>query len=227
MTLLALVGTGTGVGKTTIAAGLLRALRLQGICPAIFKPVETGVVNAQHSDAQILSSVSGQPLSETLGCSFPLPAAPLAAARAHGTDVSLPTLERRLKRLGSSADPVLLEGAGGLLVPFADHVLFADLLVEWRAEALVVGRLGLGTINHTLLTLSELRRREIKTLGVVLCALDPPGPEAKQTPEILEEFGDIEVFAVIPHGMTDPDAVSTELSQTNLPRLITSRCRNG
>ena len=227
MTVLAVVGTDTGVGKTTVTAGLARALLSRGRQPAVFKPVETGVLESSHTDARTLALASGQQESETLGVAYPLPAAPLAAAREAGETVPLDRLELLLERLKADFDPVLLEGAGGLLVPFADNILWADLLSRWRAAAVVVGRLGLGSINHTLLTLSELRRRGITPWGVVLCSLEPSGPESHLTPGLIEEFGDIDIIVTVAHGVSDPRAIEARLTETRLLERITSRCRSG
>jgi dethiobiotin synthetase len=228
MSLIAVVGTDTGVGKTTVTVGLIQALRRQGFSTGVFKPVETGVdKDSRENDAQTLARAAGQPVSVTLGASYPLSAAPLAAARERGRPVSLQTLDRQLEQLAAQHPIVLIEGAGGLLVPFAEHTLWVDLLTRWETAALVVGRLGLGTINHTLLTLSELRNRQIPILGVILNSLDPPGPETHHTPGLLAEFGNIDVIVIIGHGETDPELLCTTLAASPLLERITSQCRIG
>jgi len=121
--LLAVVGTDTGVGKTVVAAGLIHGLRLAGLKVAAFKPVETGLVNGRLpgglADWQRLAAVSDQDPDSCLGQSFALPAAPLAAAREAGREICLSDLTEQLQALGDHRDLVVVEGAGGLCVPFA------------------------------------------------------------------------------------------------------------
>lgn len=225
--LLAVVGTDTCVGKTIVASALLWALRQAGHRVAGFKAVETGI-NATTSvpstdppDWLLLERASGQRLGTALGASFPLPAAPLAAARASGSVFSLDAIERKLHRLMDEHELVLLEGAGGLHVPLAEKVLWIDVLDRWRPNCLLVGRLGLGTINHTLLSLESLRHRGLEPLGVLLSALEEPGPEASYTPDLLAEFGSIRVFDPLPHGLVLPEEGAAHLRQNGVLARVT------
>lgn len=229
--LLAVVGTDTGVGKTVVGAGLIYGLRRAGLKVAAFKPVETGLVqgrlpDGEPADWQRLAAVSGQEPSTCLGQAYPLPAAPLAAAREAGQRVSMQGLADQLQTLRRSHDLVVVEGAGGLCVPFDQGLLWADVLEQWSPECLVVGRLGLGTVNHTLLTLDHLARRNIPVLGVILNTLTSPGAETTQTPGLIEEFGHTSVFGVIPEGCIAPVDVAEGLAGTGLMERLTSRYKN-
>jgi dethiobiotin synthetase len=228
--LLAVVGTDTGVGKTVVAAGLIHGLRLAGLNVAAFKPVETGLVNGMLSgglaDWQRLAAVSGQAPDSCLGASFALPAAPLAAAREAGREIHLSDLTEQLQALADHRDLVVVEGAGGLCVPFAKDLLWADVIQQWSPECLVVGRLGLGTVNHTLLTLDHLARRKITVLGVILNTLTNPGAETTQTPGLIEEFGGAIVCGVIPEGCIAQNDVAGLLAGTGLMERLTSRYKN-
>lgn len=227
--LLAVVGTDTGVGKTVICTGLLHGLRRLGFKVAGFKPVETGIPEPKEgslsdpADWERLERSSGQISGTALGVSFPLPAAPLAAARACGRILNLGLLEEKLGQLREDHDLVLLEGAGGLLVPFAENLLWGDFLQRLAPRCLVVGRLGLGSINHTLLTLEALGRRGIPVLGVMLSSTEPAGPEARYTPELIADFSDIVVFDPLPWGIVDPAKVADHLLSSGLLGLIASR----
>lgn len=228
--LLCVLGTDTGVGKTVVGTGLIHGLRKAGLKVSAFKPVETGLVNGQPPDGvadwQRLAAASGQEPSTCLGQSFALPAAPLAAAREAGQTVALHRLSEQLQSLRRHQDLVVVEGAGGLLVPFAHDLLWADVIGLWSMECLVVGRLGLGTLNHTLLTLADLARRKIPVMGVVLNTLDSPGPESSQTPEIIGEFGGVPICGVIPLGAVSPADVAEVLGETGLIQRLTSRYRS-
>jgi len=231
--LLGVVGTDTGVGKTVVAAGLIHGLRQAGLKVAAYKPVETGLINGElpgsEADWQRLAAASGQAPDTCLGRSFALPAAPLAAAREAGQEMDVAHLTEQLQSLRRNRDLVVVEGAGGLCVPFAQDLLWADVVEQWSLECLVVGRLGLGTLNHTLLTLNHLARRNIPVVGVILNALETPGPESPQTPGFIEEFSGVAVDCVIPNGTKSPEKVAQTLllGATGLIKRLTSRYKSG
>lgn len=162
-------GTDTGVGKTTVAAGLLRLALRKGRRPIPFKPVETGCA-PDPLDAQLLWQAAGRPVPLTDVCPYPLalPAAPAAAAALAGIRLDLADLARRGLTLGSRGDFLLIEGAGGLLAPYDESATNADLAAAVRLPILLVARTALGTINHVALTLAELRRRSLPVAGVLL-----------------------------------------------------------
>ncbi len=232
-----MVGTDTGVGKTVIAAGLIHALRARGVRVSAFKPLETGLcfpraqtesantpaygaptrtLQGEPADWLRLSISSGQPQASALGVAYSLPAAPLAAAQHGGAFPDWSRLERQLGELSDGSDWVVVEGAGGLAVPVDTGLLWADVLKSWRLPALVVARLGLGTINHTLLTVEALARREIPLLGVILNAVEDPGPESHFTPALIADFIDCAIFNPLPHGSTRPEQVAAHLESCRL-----------
>jgi dethiobiotin synthetase len=229
-TTVALVGTDTGVGKTLVAEALLVGLQQRGIDAVGFKPIETGLFSKEaleRSDGLRFARASRLPLEACLGQSFPQPAAPLVAARSAATPVDVPKLRRAFSRLVDEHDVVLVEGAGGLLVPIAEGLLWADVLSDWNLPALIVARLELGTINHTLLTLNELRRRNIPVLGLVLNATSPPTSEADQTSVVLSDIGNIVIFCVLDHGPLSVKEVAARLLASPLGAWFTSRYRSG
>lgn len=227
---LAVVGTDTGVGKTLVTEALLLGLRQRGLAAVGWKPVETGLPEGPvdpASDGARLARASGLPVDRCLGQAFTLPAAPLVAARSSNKTVDIDRLGHDLDALRQEHPLVLVEGAGGLCVPFGEGRLWADVLQTWALPALVVGRLGLGTINHTLLTVSELRRRGIEVLGAVLSATTPPTAETAWTPALVEAFGSLEVFATVPHGPPPVAEIADLLLGSRFGDRLTSRGRTG
>jgi dethiobiotin synthetase len=163
-------GTDTGVGKTFVACALARGLREAGVDVGVMKPVETGVPAAGPQDALALCQAAGvdDPLELVCPLRFALPAAPEAAARAEGRRAPLAPIHEAFETLGRRHAFVLVEGAGGLLVPFDARTTMADLARELGLPLLIVARTTLGTINHTQLTLEAIETRGLELLGVVL-----------------------------------------------------------
>ncbi len=166
---LILVGTDTGVGKTAVACGLLHLLQQRGHRPVPFKPIETGA-DPSPSDALALRAAAQRtdlPLDVICPFQAKIPVAPAAAF----PDGSAPT-PLRLRELASSAashgDVLLVETAGGVLSPYCGAFTAADLAADLAFPILLVARNSLGTINHTALAVSELRRRALPLLGIIL-----------------------------------------------------------
>ena len=168
-------GTDTGVGKTVVACALLAALRARGRDVAAMKPVETGVGPAGPEDALALRRAAGsaEALDEVCPQRFALPAAPSVAAAAEGRRVSLDAILASYRGLRARHECVVVEGAGGLLVPLEPGVDMADLAARMRLPLIVVARGALGTINHTLLTLEAAERRGLRLAGVVVSSPAP------------------------------------------------------
>jgi dethiobiotin synthetase len=164
-------GTDTGVGKTLVACALLRGLRARGVDVGAMKPIETGVGPAGPLDALALREAAGGGDALELVCPqrFSLPAAPTVAAAAEGRRVELDAVRHAFAALAARHACLVVEGAGGLLVPAAAGVSMADLARELGLPLLVVARASLGTINHTRLTLEAAAARQLALAGVVIC----------------------------------------------------------
>jgi dethiobiotin synthetase len=171
-------GTDTGVGKTVVTCALARALRKFGVDVGVMKPCETGVGPDGPEDARALLAAAGaaDALDEVCPERLALPAAPSVAAAAEGRAVDLPRIRAAAARLAALHDILLVEGAGGLLVPLAADYAMADLAGELGYPVLVVARGALGTINHTLLSLEALARRGLALAGVVVSHAAPLSP---------------------------------------------------
>jgi dethiobiotin synthetase len=174
-------GTDTGVGKTVATAALGLALREAGVDVGLMKPIETGAVwrdgRRVGQDAEVLRRLIApeDPPEDVNPIALELPAAPSAAAKHAGRALDLGVVREAYARLASRHAWVLIEGAGGLLVPIDAKTTMADLALALEAPLVVVARQRLGTINHTLLTLREADRLDCRVLGVILNAWDGSG----------------------------------------------------
>jgi dethiobiotin synthetase len=166
-------GTDTGVGKTVVTAAWAAAAAAAGERVAVVKLAQTGTRDGDSDIAEI-RRLSGLPAEAVVQfADYPEPLAPATAARRVGwPPLPMEDAAAALRDWSRSYDRVLVEGAGGLLVPFADSPAWnlADLAAELDAPALVVARAGLGTLNHTALTLEALTNRFVSRWGVVIGA---------------------------------------------------------
>jgi dethiobiotin synthetase len=167
-----ITGTDTGVGKTLVTAALALHLKKRGLSVGVMKPIETGVLPARdaQSDAGRLRSIieSEEPLGAIRPYSFEQPVAPLAAAQAEGQAINPDTITRVYRLLSSRYDCMVVEGIGGVRVPITPKISVTELIQSLRLPVVVVGRSGLGGINHALLTIEALRRKNIPIVALVL-----------------------------------------------------------
>jgi dethiobiotin synthetase len=165
---LLVTGTDTGVGKTMIAAALVMALRARGVRAIGFKPAETGI-GAEPSDSDLLAIASGE--ENTLArplLSLPEPLAPALAADRAGVMLVPDDIEARIRQLKADGYTVVVEGAGGVMVPLTWSYTVLDLAQACDLDAVVVARAGLGTLNHVAMTVMMLRSHQIPIRGIVL-----------------------------------------------------------
>lgn len=169
-----ITGTGTGVGKTFVTAHLARQAIGRGVRVFAFKPVETGSTRVdgelRGADQELLFEAAGswqQGRLRRLYC-FERPVAPLAAAQAAGVAIDLEQIEAAFREGAQGADLSLVEGAGGWRVPLTLAADMSNLAKRLDLPVVVVGTAGLGTINHTLLTVEAVHRDGCELAGVVL-----------------------------------------------------------
>jgi len=164
--------TDTGVGKTLVTSALVMCLTQRGIDVGVMKPIETGVsrsTKAQSDGARLRRAAGSQdPMADVSPYVFRLPVAPRSAARAERTAVRVTTIMRAFRALRQKHALMMVEGVGGIYVPINQSLNLLDLIYRMRLSAIVVGRSGLGGINHALLTLQALRRRKIPIVALVL-----------------------------------------------------------
>ena len=176
---LGVTGTDTGVGKTLVSTVLLRLMRARGMYVAAMKPVETGVSPGDpRSDAARLRDAAGagDPLEVVRPLLLKEPLAPWVATARGGTQVDLDALDVAFRRLCDGRDAIVVEGAGGLLVPLTRDVAYDGLFVQWDLDLVVVAGNRAGAINHTLLTVRAAHDAGLRVRGVVLNTLDPEPP---------------------------------------------------
>jgi dethiobiotin synthetase len=162
--------TDTGVGKTEVACALLRAARAAGVDAVGMKPAQSGHVPGEPSDAERLRDAAGgvEPLEAICPYSLTAPLAPIVAARLEGRTIELARVLEAARSLAARHAALVVEGAGGLLVPLTERESYADLAVTLGLPVIIVARAGLGTVNHVLLTVEAARRRGLEIAAIVL-----------------------------------------------------------
>ncbi len=201
-------GTDTGIGKTYVASCIIKALRKQGIDVGVMKPAETGCrISAGRlvpKDAAILKHSAGVRDSLTLvnPYRFRLPLAPLAAARQDGKRIEIPRILSAFRTLKARHDLMIVEGAGGIMVPLTDCYSYLDLAEALHLPILIVARPGLGTINHTLLTIQALRERGTDIIGIVInyAKKQRKGLAERTSPDIITAMSGIKVLGTVSYG---------------------------
>ncbi len=203
-----ITGTDTGVGKTLVSAALALHLKKQGLTVGVMKPIETGTSPSRESrsDAARLRSIieSDEPLGAVRPYAFELPVAPLAAAQKKGQAINLETIKKVYRLLSSRYDFMVVEGVGGVRVPITPKVGVTDLITSLRLPVVVIGRCGLGGINHALLTIEALRRNRIPILALVLNQTESARSavarlQQRTTLEILRTQAGVPVLGPLPY----------------------------
>jgi dethiobiotin synthetase len=203
-------GTDTGIGKTVFAAGLAGALGAH-----YWKSVQSGLED--ETDSQTVARLSGLPSGHILPEAYRLtvPASPHLSARLDGVEIDIGKLLPP-----QSEGPLVIEGAGGLLVPLTATTVFADVFAQWRIPVILCARTALGTINHTLLSLEALRRRAIPICGVAFI-----GPENADTQATIATIGQVEILGRLPtlDNLT-PESLAQAFRENFDTRLMLENC---
>jgi len=176
-------GTDTGVGKTLLSALLVAALNRK-----YWKPIQTGA--SEGTDRQAVMKWAGVSADRTFpeAVVFDPPVSPHLAAEQQGSRIDLMAIRRP-----AEPDPIVIEGAGGVYVPINDDVFMLDLMGHLNAPVVVAARTALGTINHTLLTISAIRSAGLELRGVVMV-----GKENADNRRAVEHYGEVPVIGFIP-----------------------------
>ena len=209
--------TDTDIGKTIVAGHIACAIGSLGYDAGVMKPVASGCgcrknrVTGEEQliagDAELLAELSGStdPLEEIAPLCFREPLAPMPAAEIENKPVDLDLVRRAWAGLSARHDFMVVEGIGGVMVPITAGYYLLDMIVEFGLPALVVTRIGLGTLNHTILTVDALRAHGVEVAGIVMneCKPAEDSPAEKTNPAVLEKCLDLPVICTIPH-LHDP-----------------------
>ncbi|MEW6602495.1 MAG: dethiobiotin synthase [Nitrospirota bacterium] len=225
-----ITGTDTGVGKTYIAAGLIRAFKKMGLSVCPVKPVETGcgTFNKRLVPADALKLVSAAEADEPLGLinpyRFKQPLAPAVAAEHEGASISKKKIISACGQISKKYDITIVEGAGGIMVPVYRKYLFIDLMQDLAMPITIVARPGLGTINHTLLTIEAARSRGLRILGVIINCADRTrrSLSEKTNPEVVERLGGVPLLGIVGYSK-DPLGRAAQKVHRRIAEQILSR----
>ncbi len=203
-----ITGTDTAVGKTLVTAALALCLKKSGSTVGVMKPIETGVLQSKllHSDAARLRALIES--EDTLGAicpyQFELPVAPLAAAHAERRVIDPGVIRQVYRLLAGRCTHMVVEGIGGVHVPVTPGTDVMDLIVGLKLPVVIVGRAGLGGINHALLTIEALRRKKIPIVALLLNRTQPVRSavarvQEKTTIEALRKQAGVPVLGPLPY----------------------------
>jgi len=203
-------GTDTGVGKTVVSAAIVAALTARGLRVAPVKPVVTGLDEPEPGrplDHELLAAAAGlaDPAAVTQ-LTFGPAVSPHLAAELAGVTVEPATLVADARAAAEGADVVVGEGAGGLLAPITGGYLIRDYALDLGLPLVIAARPGLGTINHTLLTIEAARAAGLRVLGVVFTPW-PADPDVMQRSnrDTVAALGDVDVATLPPVGVAVAD----------------------
>jgi dethiobiotin synthetase len=214
-------GTDTEVGKTVVAGVLAVVLKRRGLDVGVMKPVASGGVRR----GKTLVSEDAIFLKRAADCDDPLdlinpiclepPLSPHVAARVSGVTIDWARIDEAYETLSTRHEMLVVEGAGGLLVPLTDDFLVADLARKWDLPLVVASRIGLGTINHTLLTVEAARHRGLTVAGIIFNGYDESraGTAERTNPDEIARLAGVPILGILPH---DPQV---SLAQACLGRL--------
>ena len=219
-----ITGTDTGVGKTIVSAALIRSLQDQEIDAGYFKPIASGARKTAQGllapDVAFVLRTTGiqdPPFLVNPVCLVP-PLAPLTAMEISGHPWRKSSLTRAFERLKKRHSFLIVEGVGGLMVPLKKNLLLIDLIKEFDFHVLVVSRPSIGTINHTLLTLTLLKQNDLSILGFLFNGgRGRPGLAEKTAPAVIESFSKVPFLGSLPF---DQMVSETEFRLGSLPQKL-------
>jgi len=225
---LLLTGTDTSIGKTMVSCAIVAALRARGVDVGVYKPAETGCASQggvlTGADCERLAAAAGgrQPAARVASYLFELPAAPLVSAETAGSRIDPVLLERDFRTIAAEHERVIVEGAGGLMVPIADGFTYLDLALRLRLSVVCVVGSRLGCINHALLSLAALRAGGLRVSGYIVNCLSPADGEtvsAESNRRTIERFAserDLGMFPFVPEHRRDDYRFLAELAEQHL-----------
>ena len=222
MKALFVTGTDTGVGKSLVSAGLARLLLNGGVSVGVFKPVASG--GTVSEDGKLLQTAARLPHSayhDIVPFHYKQPLAPWVASWKEGK-IDLAKIEKAYQKAKASCDFLVVEGVGGVQVPITRDFFVTDWMIRWKLPVLVVARAGLGTLNHTLLTVEALQRRKIKVIGVLVNGYTGKGVAEQTNVKALKNLLKVPVYGPLKHNIRyrkDLDLLAKDMAKLGLPIL--------
>ena len=194
--------TDTEVGKTVVTGALAGVLRNRGYNIGVYKPLQSGHVDSNPAgDAARLKVVSGVTTETNRICPYSIeePLAPRLAMQRAGRVVTLAQIAAHYNELMAEFDSLLVEGAGGLAVPYTEDALVVDFAKKLKLPLIIVARPALGTVNHTVLTISYARAHGLTVAGVILSGCKECETErVQENKEMIEELSGVPVLGLLP-----------------------------
>lgn len=224
-----ITGTDTGVGKTVIAGALILIIRHLGFRVCGMKPIETGCLRTESLERRAESKIKdtllipadGMFLKEIADTDnsidlitpvrFENPLAPFPASEIEGIPVDIEKIKEAYAELSRKYDAIVVEGIGGLLVPLRRDYFVLDLARDFGLPVIIVSRPGLGTINHTLLTVHYAMKEGLAIAGIIInYSLPPEKTLAEGTnPEIIRRISPVPILGIFPH-LEDKESIALE-----------------
>ncbi|MDI3534459.1 MAG: dethiobiotin synthetase [Thermosediminibacterales bacterium] len=211
------IGTDTDVGKTVVTGGLVYLLRSKGYNTCYFKPVLSGAINEDGclipGDTRFVKAVSGleEDYQNITPYIFKTPVSPLLASKMEDKPIDVGVIREKFQYLKSKYDYIVAEGSGGLIVPLTDDgYMLYDLVRELDMHSIVVTRAGLGTINHTVLTVRYAQSVGIRVKGIIMNGYTGCSLCEDDNIEVIEKLTEIPVIGVI-HRMDGIDVEKLEM----------------
>ncbi len=200
-----ITGTDTDVGKTVVAAGLALVLRSQGIRVGVMKPIATGCLNFGNrlvsvDAAFLMEAAENEWTGFTSPSRYKHPVAPKVAAELEKKEIDLDQIREAYAELEKNYDFLIVEGIGGLMVPIHPKYYVTDLIHEFKIPLLVVSKPGLGTINHTLLTVDAARIRGLDVKGIVFNRVPRANLSISEmtNPKVIAELSKVPILGSLP-----------------------------
>jgi dethiobiotin synthetase len=222
-----ITGTDTGIGKTLIACALLHGFAARGLRVAAMKPVAAGAVRRrgvwQHDDVLQLRAAANvaAPQGKVNPYCFAPPIAPQIAAQAAGLNIRMAVIEKNYLQLARDADRVVVEGAGGLLVPLTGSFSAADIPLRLGLPVVLVVGMRLGCLNHALLTVEALQARGLRLAGWVANRIDPDMARADENLQTLRARIKAPLLGTVRHAKNpQPVAVARMLDIERLDQWL-------
>lgn len=216
-----ITGTDTGVGKTIVAAALARLLREKGVNVGVMKPVTSGCSEEngrlRSDDAELLAWGAGTDPTDPDFAPYLLrePLAPSVAAENDGVRIDFSRIKGAYERLAARHDYLIIEGAGGLMVPLSGGLLIADLVSHLSLPLLVVARPSLGTVNHTCLTCFSAKQMGLRVSGIIINNIpEAPGKAEQSAPHLIASLAGAPILGMFAHcPAEDQQGIVTELTR--------------